>query len=30
MSHDVVHAEVAARLPAGIELAYDGLEIPLV
>ncbi|MGB8853644.1 MAG: MBL fold metallo-hydrolase [Pirellulales bacterium] len=30
MSHDVVHADVAARLPAGIELAYDGLEIPLV
>ena len=29
MSHDVVHADVAARLPAGVELAYDGLEVPL-
>ena len=29
MSHDVVHAEVAARLPEGVELAYDGLEVPL-
>jgi phosphoribosyl 1,2-cyclic phosphate phosphodiesterase len=30
MSHDVLHAEVAARLPEGVELAYDGLEVPLV
>jgi phosphoribosyl 1,2-cyclic phosphate phosphodiesterase len=29
MSHDIRHADVAARLPAGVELAYDGLEIPL-
>ena len=29
MSHDVVHADVAERLPAGVELAYDGLEVPL-
>ena len=30
MSHDIRHAEVARRLPRGIELAHDGLEIPLV
>jgi len=30
MSHDVRHADLAARLPPGVELAYDGLEIPLV
>jgi phosphoribosyl 1,2-cyclic phosphate phosphodiesterase len=30
MAHDMRHAEVAATLPAGVELAYDGLEIPLV
>ena len=29
MSHDVLHAEIAARLPPGVELAYDGLEVPL-
>ncbi len=29
MSHDVLHAEVAARLPESVELAYDGLEVPL-
>ena len=29
MSHEVRHAEVAARLPAGVELAYDGLEVLL-
>ena len=29
MAHDVLHAEVAAGLPAGVELAYDGLEVPL-
>jgi len=28
MSHDVLHAEVSARLPEGVELAYDGLEVP--
>lgn len=26
MTHDVVHDEVNARLPKGIELAYDGLS----
>ncbi len=28
--HDLAHAETCARLPAGVELAYDGLvlEIP--
>jgi len=30
MSHDIDHAAVSARLPAGVELAYDGLTIPLV
>ena len=29
MSHDIEHAAVSARLPAGVELAYDGLTIPL-
>ena len=29
MSHDIDHAMVSARLPAGVELAYDGLTIPL-
>jgi len=29
MSHDIEHAAVSARLPAGVELAYDGLMIPL-
>jgi phosphoribosyl 1,2-cyclic phosphate phosphodiesterase len=30
ISHDLGHAETCARLPAGVELAYDGqvLEIP--
>ena len=27
MSHDLGHAETNARLPAGVELAYDGLVI---
>jgi phosphoribosyl 1,2-cyclic phosphate phosphodiesterase len=27
MCHDVAHAELSARLPAGVELAYDGLVI---
>jgi phosphoribosyl 1,2-cyclic phosphate phosphodiesterase len=26
MSHDLEHAETNARLPAGVELAYDGLK----
>jgi phosphoribosyl 1,2-cyclic phosphate phosphodiesterase len=30
MSHDVRHADLAARLPPGVELAYDGLDISLV
>jgi phosphoribosyl 1,2-cyclic phosphate phosphodiesterase len=30
MSHDIRHAEVAATLPPGVELAYDGLVVPLV
>ena len=25
MSHDLGHAATSARLPAGVELAYDGL-----
>jgi len=29
MSHDVLHADVAARLPEGVELASDGLTVPL-
>jgi phosphoribosyl 1,2-cyclic phosphate phosphodiesterase len=29
MAHDIRHADVSARLPAGVELAFDGLEIPL-
>lgn len=29
MSHDLDHAATNARLPAGMELAYDGLRIPL-
>jgi phosphoribosyl 1,2-cyclic phosphate phosphodiesterase len=29
MTHDIVHDESSAKLPAGIELAYDGLEIEL-
>ena len=30
ISHDLGHAETCARLPAGVELAYDGqvIEIP--
>jgi phosphoribosyl 1,2-cyclic phosphate phosphodiesterase len=29
ITHDVVHAEANAKLPKGIELAYDGLEFEL-
>ena len=29
MSHDICHADVASTLPAGVELAYDGLMVPL-
>jgi phosphoribosyl 1,2-cyclic phosphate phosphodiesterase len=29
MSHDIDHATVSAQLPAGVELAYDGLVVPL-
>jgi hypothetical protein len=29
MSHDVLHAAVEERLPAGVHLAYDGLEIAI-
>jgi phosphoribosyl 1,2-cyclic phosphate phosphodiesterase len=27
--HDLEHAEVSATLPAGVEMAYDGLIVPL-
>jgi phosphoribosyl 1,2-cyclic phosphate phosphodiesterase len=27
--HDLEHEEVIARLPPGMELAYDGLRVPL-
>ncbi|MSO82500.1 MAG: MBL fold metallo-hydrolase [Acidobacteria bacterium] len=27
MAHDLGHAETSARLPAGVELAYDGLAL---
>jgi phosphoribosyl 1,2-cyclic phosphate phosphodiesterase len=29
MSHELDHARTNAWLPAGMELAYDGLRIPL-
>lgn len=29
LSHQLEHATTSAELPAGVELAYDGLEIPL-
>ena len=29
MAHDIRHAEIAATLPSGVELAVDGLEVPL-
>ena len=27
MNHEVSHAAVSAELPAGVELAYDGLAV---
>ncbi len=27
IAHDLAHAETNARLPAGVELAYDGLTL---
>ena len=27
IAHDVKHARDSARLPAGVEFAYDGLEV---
>jgi phosphoribosyl 1,2-cyclic phosphate phosphodiesterase len=29
ISHDLLHAAVEPRLPSGVYLAYDGLEIPI-
>jgi len=29
ISHDLMHAAVEARLPAHVQMAYDGLEIPI-
>lgn len=29
MSHELPHAATCARLPAGVELAYDGLELEI-
>jgi phosphoribosyl 1,2-cyclic phosphate phosphodiesterase len=29
MAHELGHAATSATLPAGVELAYDGLELPL-
>jgi phosphoribosyl 1,2-cyclic phosphate phosphodiesterase len=29
ISHDVMHSMLAARLPPGVQIAYDGLEIPI-
>jgi len=29
LSHDMEHDEISASLPTGVELAYDGLQIPL-
>ena len=28
-SHDISHRAVSAQLPPGVELAYDGLTVPL-
>lgn len=29
LDHDLVHAELAARLPVGVEVAFDGMRIEL-
>ncbi len=29
MSHEIAHAAVTAKLPPGVSLAYDGLEVPV-
>jgi phosphoribosyl 1,2-cyclic phosphate phosphodiesterase len=29
ISHDLMHAAVEQRLPSGVQMAYDGLEIPI-
>jgi phosphoribosyl 1,2-cyclic phosphate phosphodiesterase len=29
ISHDLLHSAVEARLPEGVHIAYDGLEIPI-
>ena len=29
ISHDLMHATLAARLPGNVQIAYDGLEIPI-
>jgi len=29
LSHELPHEETSGSLPAGVELAYDGLEVPL-
>jgi phosphoribosyl 1,2-cyclic phosphate phosphodiesterase len=29
ISHDIKHAELSVRLPDGVEIAYDGLEVEL-
>ncbi len=30
MTHDILHADLASRLPAGISLGHDGLRLPMV
>ena len=29
MGHEIGNAAISAGLPPGVELAYDGLEVPL-
>ena len=29
ISHDLLHASIESRLPRGVHIAYDGLEIPI-
>jgi phosphoribosyl 1,2-cyclic phosphate phosphodiesterase len=29
ISHDLLHSALAARLPGNVQIAYDGLEIPI-